>query len=70
MASYVPPFSFVLMPMRILEGDAALWEPFVALGLLLAAMAATVVLAERLYRRALLQTQGRVTLKQAWNAAD
>ncbi len=69
-ASYVPPFSCVLMPMRILEGDAALWEPFVAIGLLIAAMAATVVLAERLYRRALLQTQGRVTLKQAWNAAD
>jgi ABC-2 type transport system permease protein len=42
----------------------------VAIAILLAAMAATVVLAERLYRRALLQTQGRVTLKQAWQAAD
>jgi len=69
-ASYVPPFSCVLMPMRILEGDAAVWEPFVAIAILLAAMAATVVLAERLYRRALLQTQGRVTLRQAWSAAD
>jgi ABC-2 type transport system permease protein len=34
------------------------------------AMGATVLLAERLYRRALLQTQGRVTLKQAWRATD
>ncbi|WP_205474348.1 ABC transporter permease [Nocardioides sp. SYSU D00038] len=69
-ASYVPPFSIVLMPIRVLNGDAAAWEPVVALLLLGAAMAATVVLAERLYRRALLQTQGRVTLKQAWTAAD
>lgn len=69
-ASYVPPFSSVLMPMRVLEGDAAWWEPVAAIGVLLAAMALTVRLAARLYRRALLQTQGRVTLKQAWSAAD
>lgn len=69
-ASYVPPFSCVLMPMRLLRGDAGWWEPFAAIAILLAAMAATVVLAERLYRRALLQTQGRVTLRQAWQAAD
>ena len=69
-ASYVPPFSIVLMPIRILNGDAAAWEPIAALAILAAAMAATVVLAERIYRRALLQTQGRVTLKQAWTAAD
>lgn len=69
-ASYVPPFSCVLMPMRLLEGSAAWWEPVVAIAILVAAMAVTVVFAERLYRRALLQTQGRVSLKQAWTAAD
>ncbi|HEX6149811.1 ABC transporter permease [Nocardioides sp.] len=69
-ASYVPPFSCVLMPIRLLGGDAAWWEPVIALGVLLAAMAATVVFAERIYRRALLQTQGRVTLRQAWRTAD
>ncbi len=69
-ASYVPPFSCVLMPIRLLTGDAAWWEPMLALGLLLAAMSATVVLAERIYRRALLQTQGRVSLVQAWRTAD
>ena len=69
-ASYVPPFSCVLMPMRLLEGSAAWWEPVVAIAILIAAMAVTVVFAERLYRRALLQTQGRVSLKQAWTAAD
>lgn len=69
-ASYVPPFSCVLMPIRVLGGDAGWWEPIVALGVLLGAMAATVVFAERIYRRALLQTQGRVSLAQAWRTAD
>ncbi|MCR1784253.1 ABC transporter permease [Nocardioides carbamazepini] len=69
-ASYVPPFSIVLMPIRVLEGDTAVAEPIIAIAILIAAMAATVVLAERIYRRALLQTQGRVTLRQAWSAAD
>ena len=69
-ASYVPPFSCVLMPIRVLQGDAAIWEPFAAIIILLLAMGATVVFAERIYRRALLQTQGRVTLRQAWRAAD
>ena len=31
-ASYVPPFSIVLMPIRVLNGDAAVWEPIAALG--------------------------------------
>ena len=46
-ASYIPPFSIVLMPIRVLNGDAAVWEPIAALAILVAAMAATVVLAER-----------------------
>lgn len=69
-ASYVPPFSTVLMPIRLLGGDALWWEPVLAILVLLAAMAATVVLAERIYRRALLQTQGRVSLRQAWSTSD
>ncbi len=69
-ASYLPPFSTVLMPIRLLGGDALWWEPVLAILVLLAAMAATVVLAERIYRRALLQTQGRVSLRQAWSTSD
>jgi ABC-2 type transport system permease protein len=42
----------------------------VAIAVLVVAMGATVVLAERLYRRALLQTQGRVGLRQAWHTVD
>ena len=68
--SYVPPASAVLMPQRIIEGDALWWEPVVALALLLVAAAAVVLGAERLYRRSLLQTQGRLSVRQAWSAPE
>jgi len=69
-ASFVPPVSAVVMPKRILAGGVEWWEPLVALGLLAAFAAVTVWVGERLYRRALLQTGGRVSLRQAWSAAE
>lgn len=69
-ASFVPPVSAVVMPKRILAGGVAWWEPLVALGLLAVFAAITVWVGERLYRRALLQTGGRVSLRQAWSAAE
>ena len=33
-ASYLPPFSIVLMPIRVLNGDAEVWEPMAALVIL------------------------------------
>lgn len=66
--SFVPPFSAVLMPTRLLEGSAAWWEATIALALLVAAAGLVVLVAERLYRRALLQTQGRVSITAAWKA--
>ena len=68
--SYVPPASAVLMPQRILEGSAQWWEPVISLGILLATAAAVVLVAERLYRRSLLQTQGRISVRQAWSAPE
>jgi len=68
--SYVPPASAVLMPQRILEGSAQWWEPVVSLGILLATAAVVVLVAERLYRRSLLQTQGRISVRQAWSAPE
>lgn len=64
--SYVPPFSAILMPMRAVRGRAEWWEPVVSIGILLLAAVVVVVIAERLYRRALLQTQGRISWRQAW----
>ena len=69
-ASFVPPVSAVVMPKRILAGGVEWWEPLLALGLLAAFALATVWVGERLYRRALLQTGGRVSLRQAWSAAE
>ncbi len=69
-ASFIPPVSAVVMPKRILAGGVGWWEPLVALGLLAAFAVVTVWVGERLYRRALLQTGGRVSLRQAWSAAE
>lgn len=69
-ASFVPPVSAVVMPKRILAGGVEWWEPLLALGLLAVFAAVTVWIGERLYRRALLQTGGRVSLRQAWAAAE
>ena len=69
-ASFVPPVSAVVMPKRILAGGVEWWEPLLALGLLAVFAAVTVWIGERLYRRALLQTGGRVSLRQAWSAAE
>ncbi len=62
--------STIVMPMRLLEGDAAWWEPVLALALTLGFCWLTVRLGARLYRRALLQTQGRVTFAQVLRLGD
>ncbi|QIM22249.1 ABC transporter permease [Phycicoccus sp. HDW14] len=68
--SYVPPFSAVLMPTRLLEGTAQWWEAVVALAVLLATAGLVVRVAERLYRRSLLQTGGKLSMRQAWSAPE
>jgi ABC-2 type transport system permease protein len=54
----------------MLEGTVQWWEPVVALAILLAAAVVVVLVAERLYRRSLLQTQGRISLRRAWSAPE
>jgi ABC-2 type transport system permease protein len=68
--SFVPPLSAILMPVRLLQGDASWWEAVVALALLVATAALTVSVGERLYRRSLLQTGGRVSVRQAWRTQE
>lgn len=65
--SFVPPFSAILMPMRVLEGSAPWWQALVALAILLVTAGVIVQAAARLYQRSLLQTQGRLSLRQAWS---
>lgn len=68
--SYIPPFSPVLMPMRLVQGTASWWEPVIAITLLLATAVAIVGVAERMYRRSLLQTQGKLSIRQALALTD
>ncbi|WP_313811198.1 ABC transporter permease [Glutamicibacter sp.] len=64
-ASYVPIVSSVAMPIRLLSGDVALWEPLLSLAILLAACWAVLLFSERIYRRAVMHTGGTLTLRKA-----
>lgn len=68
--SYIPIVSIVTMPARLAEGTAAWWEPLVSLAIMAAAAYGIVVVAERIYRRSLMQTQGRMTYRQALSVED
>lgn len=65
--SFVPPFSAVLMPMRLLDGGATWWQAAVALALLAASAVGTVLVGERIYRTSLLRTGGRRGWREAWS---
>ncbi|MEO7751799.1 MAG: ABC transporter permease [Terracoccus sp.] len=69
-ASYVPIASVVSMPGRVLAGEAAWWEPVVSLALMGVFAALTVRVGERIYRRSLMQTRGKISWKQALTSAD
>ncbi|MEV0340663.1 ABC transporter permease [Nocardia sp. NPDC050713] len=69
-ASYVPVVSIVAMPSRLAEGTAAWWEPFVSLLLMAVGIYGIVLIAEKIYRRSLMQTQGRLTMRQALAVED
>jgi ABC-2 type transport system permease protein len=64
--SYVPFSAPTAMPLRLFAGEAAGWEPILALLLLLGTAVLFLVLAARLYEGALLRTNGRTSLLTAW----
>lgn len=68
-ASIVPPISAMVMPPRIVAGDVAAWEIGLAVALMIAATCALVPVAARLYSNAVLQTGGRIKLREAWRSA-
>lgn len=68
--SYVPIVSSILMPVRLFEGTAQWWEVAISLLITLVFAAGMVLVGERIYRRALLQTQGRLTFRQALSLTD
>ncbi|MCP2263305.1 ABC transporter permease [Promicromonospora thailandica] len=66
--SYIPPASIVSMPVRVLAGDTLWWEPLLSLAILVATTVGAVLLSERAYRGALMQTGGRVSWRSAMAA--
>ncbi|WP_054813584.1 ABC transporter permease [Nocardia arizonensis] len=69
-ASYVPVVSIVAMPGRLADGTARWWEPLVSLPLTALAAYGVVLVAEKVYRRSLMQTSGRMTMRQALAVQD
>lgn len=60
--SYVPFSAPVAMPMRMFLGDAAWWEPLIALALLVATTVGVIAVGAKIYERSLLRTGARVKL--------
>ena len=68
--SFVPIASSVLMPVRIVAGEVGWWQPLLALVFNLAFAFGTVLVGEKIYRNALLRTQGRLSYREALTLKD
>lgn len=64
-ASYVPVISSVAMPIRMLGSEVPLWETLLSLAIALAAAYALLRFGEKIYRRAVMQSGGALTLRKA-----
>jgi ABC-2 type transport system permease protein len=67
--SFVPPSAPMVMPVRMIAGEAAPWEVALSAALTLLAAAALVALAARVYGAAVLRTGSRVSLRTVWRAS-
>lgn len=65
--SILPPTSAIMMPARLVRGEAAWWEPVIALFLLAVTAALCLWAASRVYGKSLLQGGEKLTLAKAWN---
>ena len=68
--SFVPFTAPVIMPQRLVSGDATWWEGLLGLASIAVAALVLVVLAERLYRASLLRTRRTKGLKAAFATDD
>lgn len=63
--SWIPPFSALLMPMRIAAGSASVVQVFGSIALMLLATAALSVLAAKIYQRSILRLGARISWREA-----
>jgi ABC-2 type transport system permease protein len=68
-ATFVPPISPMIVPMRAALGRIEAWEVVGAIAVMLAAIWALFVIGGRVYSGAVLQSGGRVRLRDAWRSA-
>jgi ABC-2 type transport system permease protein len=68
--SYIPFSAPTAMPLRLFFGDAAPWEPILALLILLVAAGLFLMFAARLYEGSLLRTNGKTSLAAAWRERE
>lgn len=68
--SFLPLASTITMPGRIVAGDTLWWEPVASLLISLVAAGFVILVSERIYRRALMQTGGKLSMRQALKLKD
>ncbi len=68
--SYVPIVSVISMPARILAGEAAWWEPVIALVIMAAFAFWVMLVGARIYRRSLMQTRGKLSWREGLRAGE
>ena len=66
--SYIPFSAPIAMPVRLFTGDAAGWEPVLALLVLAVSTAVFLVIGARVYEGSLLRTNGRTSFATAWRS--
>ena len=66
--SYIPVSSPVAMPLRILQGNAAWWEPLAATAVMVVFVVVVIWLAGRIYRSSILYNGGKRSWLQAIRA--
>ena len=68
-ASFIPPVSPMVVPLRTALGAIEPWEIVVAVGLMLVAIWILFIVGGRVYSGAVLQTAGRTKLRDAWRVS-
>ncbi|MDA0635568.1 ABC transporter permease [Nonomuraea sp. MCN248] len=66
--SFVPPFSSMVMPVRMAATEVPLWEVAASVGLMVLAVLATLSFGAKVYERAVLRTGARVKLGEVLRA--
>ncbi len=69
-ASFVPLWTPLVMPLRMIVGDVTWWEVALSLVIVIVTIILTIRLSARVYRGSALRTGGKVKLREALRASD